>query len=189
VPSAQATDVTAAAQAIDTAAAAPPASNTQDTEMQSTNLDQPVAFITVNGGLLSTSTATPEHPPATEAMTMDPQQPLAMQPPRANAQTVSSSTSAGQSRHTAETPPSRRTNWGKLKEQARKDRSKGREVLIAVNPNACFCFPRDSNEVKFTRQQRLKDMTLTALTRRREIMMPTTTAKEIMIQLISQRES
>jgi hypothetical protein len=47
-------------------------------------------------------------------------------------------------------PNSKRTNWRKLKEQAQKNRSKKREVLIEVNPDACFC-PLDSNEEKSTR--------------------------------------
>jgi hypothetical protein len=138
-PSAQATH--APAQAVDTGATVLPASNTQDAEMQPTVFDQLAAITTANEGLLSTnaSTTPPEH--------MAPQQPLDMQPPRSTHTASSNSATAGQSRHTAETPDqSRRTNWGKLKEQARKDRSKRREVLIAVNPDACFCCPRDSNE-------------------------------------------
>ena len=140
VPSTQATDVptdvpatATPAQAIDAAATALPASNTQGTEMQYSVLD---------------------HPPATEAMTMDPQQPLVVQSPRSTHTVSSNSATAGPSRHTAETPDqsyvhqpnSRQTNWGKLKEQAQKDRSKRREVLIAVNPDARICCRRDSNK-------------------------------------------
>ena len=139
VPSIQATDVPATAipaQAIrcscySTTVAA--ASNTQGTEMQYSVLD---------------------HPPVTEAMMMDLQQPLAMQSPRSTHTVSSNSATAGPSRHTAETPDqlyvhqpnSRQTNWGKLKEQAQKDCSKRREVLIVVNPDARICCCCDSNK-------------------------------------------
>lgn len=63
--------------------------------------------------------------------------------------------SVAQSGHTAETPDrsfgpqpnSRRTNWGKLKEQASRDNSKRRVVLNAVNSNICFCCSHVYNEV------------------------------------------
>jgi hypothetical protein len=132
-PSAQATDVAATAtpaRGVDTPATVLPASDTQDTEMQNTGSEQP-DFANEGG---------PGHPATTEAMSRDQElEPLSMQPPR---HMHTDSSSAGQSRQTAEIlyqshvhqPHSGRTNWGKLKEQAQKDRSKRREVLIAVNP-------------------------------------------------------
>jgi len=123
--------------------------------MQYTVLDQPVPITTTNEDLLSMNASTP--PPelalATEAITTDPQS-LSMQPPRSTHTISSTSTTADQSRLTAETPSqlfvhqahSRRTNWRKLKEQVRKARSKKREVLTEVNPSEIFCCPRDSNK-------------------------------------------
>jgi hypothetical protein len=135
--STQASDIPAPAtpaQAIDTAAIVLPGSNTQDTEMQDTVLNQLAAVTTANESFLTV---------------LEP--PLAMQPPR---HTHTDSSSAGPSRHTAEIPDqshvhqphSGQTNWRKLKEQARKDRLKRREVLIAVNPKAFIWCPRDSNK-------------------------------------------
>ena len=146
---------------------------------------------------MNASTTQPEHPLSTEAMTMDPQQPLAMQPPGPMHTVSSNSTTIAQSKHTAETSDrlfvhqtnSRRTNWRKLKELASMDRSKRRDVLIAVNSDTSFCCSLDSNKGKSTRRQRrLKDM---SLTRTRRMMMPTTTVKKMMpmISLISQRKS
>jgi hypothetical protein len=75
----------------------------------------------------------------TDAMTMGTQphaQPLA-----------SSSTTVAQSRHIteipdriSERPKSGGTSWEKLKEQASRDRSKKREVLIAVNSDPASLF-------------------------------------------------
>ena len=154
-PSAQSTGVSATAtpaQSVDTAATALVASNTQDIEMQYMVLDQPVA-ITANEGLFSMNGSTPEQPSATETTTMDPQT-LAMRPPKPTHTISSNSATASESRLAAETPDqsyvhkphSIRTNWGKLKEKTRKDHSKRRDVLTAVNPDSCFCCPCDSNE-------------------------------------------
>jgi hypothetical protein len=132
---AQATDIPATptpAQAVDTAPTAPLALNAQDTEMHDRVFDQPVA-ITAR-----------EYSPT---MVTDPE-PLGMQPPRPRHRVSSNSATAGQSSLTAETPHQPRTNWGKLREQAQRDRSKRRKILTAVNPGACFCCPRGSYECK-----------------------------------------
>jgi hypothetical protein len=81
---------------------------------------------------------------ATQATPADTVATTAMQPPRPTHTVSSNSASVAQSRHAAETPdpsfvhrPNSRTNWKKLKEQASRDQSKRREVLIAVNSDAC----------------------------------------------------
>lgn len=120
------------------------------------------AITTAYEGLPSMNmSTTPKHPLATEAMMVDPQQSVSVQSPRSTHAVPSNSATAGQSRHAVEPQdqsfiqPSnpRQTNWGKLREQTRKDRSKNRVVLSAVNPDACFCYPilmkeipDDSNE-------------------------------------------
>ena len=63
-------------------------------------------------------------------------QPLAMQFTRPTHTVSSSSATVAQPKHQ---PNSRRTNWKNLKEKASTDQSKRREVLIAVNLDACFC--------------------------------------------------